>query len=75
MDSGLDSGLDSGSTEDYETDVELLKRAWRQEKAAPEILQFESALVRRITEQIQLMVNFPKSKTNKTLISVIYCHA
>ncbi|KAM0988086.1 hypothetical protein ACFX13_012304 [Malus domestica] len=55
MDSGLDSGLDSGSTEDYETDVELLKRAWRQEKSAPEILQFESALVRRIVEQIQLM--------------------
>ncbi|XP_068328047.1 DNA replication complex GINS protein SLD5-like [Pyrus communis] len=57
MDSGLglDSGLESGSTEDYETDVELLKRAWRQEKAAPEVLQFESALIRRIIEQIQLM--------------------
>ncbi|KAM1059910.1 hypothetical protein ACFX15_023937 [Malus domestica] len=34
----LDSGLDSGSIEDYEMDVELLKRAWRQEKAALEIL-------------------------------------
>ncbi|XP_048440491.1 uncharacterized protein LOC125477433 isoform X2 [Pyrus x bretschneideri] len=54
--SGLDSGLESGSTEDYETDVELLKRAWRQEKAAPEVLQFESALIRRIIEQIQLMI-------------------
>ncbi|KAF5193661.1 Dna replication complex gins protein sld5 [Thalictrum thalictroides] len=37
------------------TDVELLKRAWRNEKAAPEILQFESNLVQRSKEQIQLM--------------------
>ncbi|KAL6990094.1 hypothetical protein U1Q18_015842 [Sarracenia purpurea var. burkii] len=45
---------------DYEslistTDAELLKRAWRIEKAAPEILQFEAALVQRSREQIQLM--------------------
>ncbi|KAH8500965.1 hypothetical protein H0E87_015980 [Populus deltoides] len=45
--------------DDYETlisttDVELLKRAWRNEKAAPEILQFESSLVQRIKEQIEL---------------------
>ncbi|TQE03202.1 hypothetical protein C1H46_011205 [Malus baccata] len=51
----MDSGLESGSTEDYETDVKLLKSAWRQEKATPEVLQFESALIRRIIEQIQLM--------------------
>lgn len=38
------------------TDVELLKRAWRNEKAAPEILQFEAALVLRAREQIQLLV-------------------
>ncbi|XP_074561640.1 DNA replication complex GINS protein SLD5 [Curcuma longa] len=37
------------------TDVELLKRAWRNEKAAPEILQFEAALVLRIREQIKLI--------------------
>ncbi|XP_065863845.1 DNA replication complex GINS protein SLD5 [Euphorbia lathyris] len=36
------------------TDVELLKTAWRNEKAAPEILQFEAALVQRIKEQIEL---------------------
>uniref|UniRef100_A0A453G6V7 GINS subunit domain-containing protein n=1 Tax=Aegilops tauschii subsp. strangulata TaxID=200361 RepID=A0A453G6V7_AEGTS len=37
------------------TDVELLKRAWRNEKAAPEILHFDSALVSRAREQIQLL--------------------
>ncbi|KAF1881671.1 hypothetical protein Lal_00032140 [Lupinus albus] len=37
------------------TDVELLKRAWRNEKSAPEILRFESDLINRVTEQIQLM--------------------
>ncbi|XP_061987052.1 DNA replication complex GINS protein SLD5-like isoform X2 [Populus nigra] len=47
--------------DDYETlisttDVELLKRAWRNEKAAPEILQFESSLVQRIKEQIELAI-------------------
>ncbi|EEF43109.1 conserved hypothetical protein [Ricinus communis] len=45
--------------DDYETlisttDVELLKRAWRNEKAAPEILQYEASLVQRIKEQIEL---------------------
>jgi hypothetical protein len=35
-----------------------LKRAWRNEKAAPEILQFESSLVQRIKEQIELAVIF-----------------
>lgn len=49
------------SGDDYEsliatTDVELLKRAWRNEKAAPEILQFQASLVQRSREQIQLMV-------------------
>ena len=38
------------------TDVELLKRAWRNEKAAPEILRFDSPLVSRVREQIQLLV-------------------
>ena len=60
------SGAGEWSTEqidDYETlisttDVELLKRAWRNEKAAPEILPFEEALVKRAKEQIQLMVLF-----------------
>jgi len=37
------------------TDIELLKRAWRNEKAAPEILRFDSPLVSRVHEQIQLL--------------------
>jgi len=60
MASGSGSGL---SMEDFESlmktsDVELLKKAWRNEKAAPEILQFQSSLVQRSQEQIQLMVQF-----------------
>ncbi|CBI22829.3 DNA replication complex GINS protein SLD5-like isoform X2 [Vitis vinifera] len=51
------SGSEEGSgfpADDYEsliatTDVELLKRAWRNEKAAPETLHFQTR------EQIQLM--------------------
>ncbi|XP_068639772.1 DNA replication complex GINS protein SLD5 [Aristolochia californica] len=35
-------------------DVERLKRVWRNEKAAPEILQFQGELVQRAREQIQL---------------------
>lgn len=37
------------------TDAELLKQARRNEKAAPEILQFETALIQRSGEKIQLM--------------------
>ncbi|OEL31649.1 hypothetical protein BAE44_0007326 [Dichanthelium oligosanthes] len=37
------------------TDVELLKRVWRNEKAAPEVLGFDSPLVSRVREQIQLL--------------------
>ncbi|XP_012084097.1 DNA replication complex GINS protein SLD5 [Jatropha curcas] len=49
----------SAFVDDYETlisttDVELLKRAWRNEKAAPEILHYEASLVQRIKEQIEL---------------------
>ncbi|KAL9410141.1 hypothetical protein AB3S75_043990 [Citrus x aurantiifolia] len=55
--------IGDGSTaemDDYETlmsttDAELLKTAWRNEKAAPEILQFQAQLVKRAKEQIQLM--------------------
>ncbi|KAI4344771.1 hypothetical protein L6164_011961 [Bauhinia variegata] len=54
--------MDSGSLpmDDYEslistTDVELLKTAWRNEKAAPEILRYEIDLIQRIRGQIQLM--------------------
>ncbi|XP_028778753.1 DNA replication complex GINS protein SLD5 isoform X2 [Neltuma alba] len=55
-------------TDDYETllsttDVELLKRAWRNEKAAPEILRFETDLIGRIREQIQLMEETVEEKS------------
>lgn len=62
MGTGTGDGSGPGflGTDDYEslistTDAELLKRAWRNEKAAPEILHFEAALVQRSWEQIQLM--------------------
>lgn len=60
--SPMDSGAgESSAADDYEslmstTDEELLKRAWRNEKAAPEILKFEADLVHRSRQQIQLMV-------------------
>ncbi|KAM3202467.1 hypothetical protein P3L10_030091 [Capsicum annuum] len=60
MDSGDASRYSAGVEDYYEsllstTDAELLKRAWRNEKAAPEILQYETALVQLAREQIQLM--------------------
>lgn len=53
-------GEESSLADDYDalistTDVELLKRAWRNEKAAPEILRFESDLITRVRGQIELM--------------------
>lgn len=56
--------------DDYEslistTDAELLKRAWRNEKAAPQILKFEAALVRRSRELIQLMEETVEEFTSK----------
>ncbi|CAK8532563.1 unnamed protein product [Lathyrus sativus] len=45
------------------TDVELLKRAWRNEKAAPEILPFQSDLVARVREQIELMEETVEEKS------------
>lgn len=41
--------------EDLPNDVEVLKRVWRNEKSAPEILAYESMLVERVREQIALM--------------------
>lgn len=62
----MESGVGEESSgysamDDYEsliatTDAELLKRAWRNEKAAPQILRFEAALIQRSRQQIQLMV-------------------
>ncbi|KAF3334571.1 DNA replication complex GINS protein SLD5 isoform X2 [Carex littledalei] len=54
MESWEEEGSVSGSGLGAGTDVELVRQAWRNEKAAPEILPFEEALVRRLREQIQL---------------------
>ncbi|KAG0586087.1 hypothetical protein KC19_2G063100 [Ceratodon purpureus] len=40
---------------DIPNDVEVLKRVWRNEKSAPEILAYESLLVERVQEQIANM--------------------
>ncbi|PNT16598.2 hypothetical protein POPTR_010G147050v4 [Populus trichocarpa] len=52
----LDSRTNSRSTLISSTAVELLKRAWRHEKSAPEILQFKASLVQRIKEHIELVI-------------------
>ncbi|CAA6668887.1 unnamed protein product [Spirodela intermedia] len=56
------------------TDVELLKRAWRNEKAAPEILLFEAGLVQRAREQIQLLEetveDFVENGTDDLIVSL-----
>ncbi|MCL7041005.1 hypothetical protein MKW94_009858 [Papaver nudicaule] len=62
MASGSDEGLGFGS-EDIDassisalpTEVELLKRAWRNEKASPEILQFQEDVVTNARLQIEHM--------------------
>jgi GINS complex subunit 4 len=53
---GSTAGIDDYETLISTTDVELLKKAWRNEKAAPEILRFETSLIQRSRGQIQLMV-------------------
>lgn len=50
-----DDSAAASAAEAATTDVELLKRAWRNEKAAPEILRFDSPLVSRVREQTQLL--------------------
>lgn len=47
---------DDWTQEDIPNDVEVLKRVWRNEKAAPEILGYETLLVGRVREQLTLMV-------------------
>ncbi|KAK7381744.1 hypothetical protein VNO80_00291 [Phaseolus coccineus] len=63
------SAAEGASLDDYDsliatTDVELLKRAWRNEKAAPEILRFEFHLISRVKEQIQLMEETVEEKSS-----------
>ncbi|XP_072998215.1 DNA replication complex GINS protein SLD5 isoform X2 [Typha latifolia] len=51
----------SPSSLEATTDVDLLKRAWRNEKESPEILRFESELVHRAREQIQLLMDLDRT--------------
>uniref|UniRef100_A0A1J3GI08 DNA replication complex GINS protein SLD5 n=1 Tax=Noccaea caerulescens TaxID=107243 RepID=A0A1J3GI08_NOCCA len=55
MASNSDLGSEEFETLSSTSDVELLKRAWRNEKAAPEILQYEGGLVQRVKGQIELV--------------------
>jgi GINS complex subunit 4 len=57
-----DDSAAASAAEAATTDVELLKRAWRNEKAAPEILRFDSPLVSRVREQTQLLVRPPSRR-------------
>lgn len=52
---GEGQGDDDWSHQDLPNDVEVLKRVWRNEKSAPEILAYDSLLVERVQEQIALM--------------------
>nr|XP_027090828.1 DNA replication complex GINS protein SLD5-like isoform X2 [Coffea arabica] len=67
METGAQDGSSGYSTmDDYEslistTDAELLKRAWQNEKAAPQILRFEAALIQRSREQIKLMMDLDRT--------------
>lgn len=54
--SGDGSSAFTATNDDLPMEAELLKRAWRNEKAAPQILQFDADLVQRSRELIKLMV-------------------
>ena len=49
----LAEALGPSMTQPDDTDVAKLKRAWMNEKCAPEILQFQADLVARVTEQVE----------------------
>ena len=63
-----DESAAASAVEAATTDVELLRRAWRNEKAAPEILRFDSPLVSRVREQIQLLVRLPLLLSSLSLL-------
>ena len=69
---GSASGMDDYETLMATTDVELLKTALRNEKAAPEILQFQVQLVKRAREQIQLMVIFNQIQNPNFILSSFF---
>ncbi|GAB2265723.1 hypothetical protein Dimus_000761 [Dionaea muscipula] len=56
---------DGGESPMGQSDVELLKRAWCNEKAAPQILEFQTALVQRSREQIHHMEEIVEELTQR----------
>ena len=68
-----DESAAASAAEAATTDVELLRRAWRNEKAAPEILRFDSPLVSRVREQIQLLVRLPLLLSSPSLLLSLRC--
>ena len=54
MDPFLSESDPSGNgVQDAGSDVELLKKAWKNEKAAPDILPYEEDLVKRIQQLLE----------------------
>ncbi|KAF9594635.1 hypothetical protein IFM89_034257 [Coptis chinensis] len=66
--------IDDPSIATTPNDVEPMKRAWRNEKASPEILEFQSDLVDRIRGQIELnernVEEFEQNGTDPLTISL-----
>jgi hypothetical protein len=78
---GSGTGLDDwteGSFDVGSSDVEILKRVWRNEKAAPDILPYEARLIERVHEQILLMVShthFAYANCRTEQSSAVQCSA
>ncbi|KAH9618082.1 hypothetical protein KSS87_020110 [Heliosperma pusillum] len=66
MESGTGMSMSDFESLMATSDVELLKKAWRDEKSAPEILPFHSPLIQRSYEQIQLMIEKDMIHISKT---------
>ncbi|GAQ85666.1 hypothetical protein KFL_002480040 [Klebsormidium nitens] len=76
-----DFDLGGPSEQDDEADVastsdgELLKRAWRDEKAAPEILPYQEELLERVKEQVEFqeeLIQDSQSDPNLETIVTLY---
>lgn len=50
----MESWEEEASASGLASAVEAMREAWRKEKAAPEMLEFEGAAVRRLREQMEL---------------------
>ncbi|CAN6468989.1 unnamed protein product [Victoria cruziana] len=70
---GTDDPASSASPSSY-SGLEMLKRAWRNEKAAPEILQYEEELVETFHEQVRsredIIDNYSGGGTEDLMLSL-----